>query len=150
MYRDGKGVIRVRHLSIIDFLKDLRCPKDFQVDIEQANLDVGLACLSTMINGLKFNICKLESSLISNDDVKDLDHRIKENISDVLQYSCIHWSSHVCSVPYSTDLAVAEFLGEFFKNEQPLYWMEVLSILGKVGAGMQGLRQVISWTKASI
>jgi hypothetical protein len=151
LYRDdkGKGVIRVRHLSMIDFLKGPRCPKDFQVDIEQVNLDVSIACLSTMTDELKFNICKLESSLISNDDVKNLKRRIQENVSDVLQYSCVHWSSHVCAVPNSTDSAVAEPLGEFFKNERPLYWMEVLSILGKVGFGVRGLRQVISWAKAS-
>ena len=120
------------------------------MNIEQANSDVSCACLSTMINELKFNICNLESSLIPNDDVKDLDHRIKENISDVLQYSCIHWSSHVCSVPSSMNLAVTESLGKFFSNERPWYWMEVLSILGKIGAGMQGLRRVISWAKVSI
>jgi hypothetical protein len=152
LYRDdnGKGVIRVRHLSMIDFLKSPRCPEDFRVDIEQVNLDVGIVCLSTMTDELKFNICKLESSLISNDDVKDLECRIQENISDVLQYSCVHWSSHVCAVPNSTDSPVAEPLGEFFKNERPLYWMEVLSILGKVGFGVRGLREVISWAKASV
>jgi hypothetical protein len=126
------------------------CPKDFQVDRDQANIDTGLGCLSTMIDELKFNICKLESSLIFNDDVKDLKCQIKENISDALQYSCVHWSSHVCSVPYPTNSAVAEHLGKFFKNERPLYWMEALSILGKVGVGMRGLRQIISWAQASV
>lgn len=152
LYRDGNasGGIRARHLSIINFLTGLECPKDFQVDIKQANLDTGLGCLRIMIDELKFNICRLETSLISNNDVEDLEDRIQTNISDALQYSCIHWSSHVCSVPYSTDSVVAEQLGNFFKNEQPLYWMEVLSILGKVGVGMRGMRGIISWAKVSI
>jgi len=113
-------------------------------------LDAGLACLRIMNDELKFNICNLESSLIPNHDVKDLMDRIKENISDALQYSCIHWSTHVCYTPYSKDSTVPEHLDEFFKNERPLYWMEVLSLLGKVGVGIRDLQEVISWAEASV
>src|SRR6201999_1420730 len=44
LYRDGSenGGIRVRHLSVIDFLTGPACPKDFQVVRAQANEAVGL------------------------------------------------------------------------------------------------------------
>lgn len=151
LHRDDKSnnAIRVRHISIIDFLTSADCLQEFQVNIEEANLHVGIGCLNTMIEGLKFNICELETSLVSNDDVKDLKHRIEQKIPDALQYSCMHWASHICAVPYSRGMKAAQSLDEFFKDCKPLYWIEVLSVMGRITAGVQALRQMRSWVKVS-
>lgn len=149
LYRDNKAKdgIRVRHISIIDFLTGLNCPPEFQVNIREANLDAGTGCLTTMIEGLKFNICELETSLVSNEDVKDLKHRVESKISDTLQYSCIHWASHICAVPYSASIKVAQELNKFFDESRPLYWIEALSVMGKIAAGVQALRDILTWAK---
>jgi len=103
LYRDeaANGGIRVRHLSIYNFFISDRC--DYQVNVRYADVQLGIACLNTMITQLCFNICKLEDSRLANADIKDLPSRIKENISDALQYSCLHWSNHLCSPPDNDD-----------------------------------------------
>jgi hypothetical protein len=150
LYREGgdKGVIRVRHFSIIEFLTGPNCPSDVRVDVNQANCHVGLSCLKTMINELRFNICGIEDSLLSNADIGDLDYRIKENISDALQYSCIYWAHHVCYGSRIQSPEIYNRLDEFIQGCRILYWMEVMSVLGQLAAGDSALRLLL--TKAGI
>ncbi|PVF90819.1 hypothetical protein CPB86DRAFT_803278, partial [Serendipita vermifera] len=96
LYRDTmmNGGIRVRHLSILDFLTGFPDNSDLRIDIGQANHFVGMACIRVMIEGLKFNMCELESSLETNEKIEDLKDKVDQKIPDALQYSCIHWSNH--------------------------------------------------------
>src|SRR5258708_7752269 len=97
-----------------------------------------------MIQQLRFNICKLEESRLANADVHDLPSRIKENISDALQYCSLYWSNHVCFDRDNGDQRVRENLREFFAGPYVLFWIEVLSIMGVVPIGVPSLRRVIS------
>jgi hypothetical protein len=149
LYRDEgtNGGIRVRHLSISDFLVSDDCP--YQIKLQDANLQVGIACLETMVRQLRFNICGLEDSRLANANIKDLPSRIKENISDCLQYSSLYWSNHLCSAPDNHDRRVWDSLEKFCEGLYPLFWVEVLSILGMVPIGAPSIRSVISWAKVS-
>ena len=151
LYRDEgtNGGIRVRHLSISDFLVSDDCPCDYQIDPQDANVRLGIACLRTMVCQLRFNICGLEDSRLANADIQDLPSRIIENIPDCLQYSSLYWSNHLCFTPDNNDQRVWDNLKEFFEGLSPLFWIEVLSILGMVPMGAPGLRRVISWAKVS-
>jgi hypothetical protein len=146
LYRD-EGGIRVRHLSISDFFESDRC--DYQVIPRDTNVELGIACLKTMVKRLRFNICGLEDSRLANADVKDLPSRIKENISDSLQYSSLYWSNHLCFTRDTGDLRIWEVLGEIFGGLYGLFWIEVLSIMGMVPIGVPSLRRVISWARVS-
>jgi hypothetical protein len=149
LYRDeaANGGIRVRHLSISDFFISDRC--DYQVISRDANVQLGIACLKTMVKQLRFNICRLEDSRLPNAEVTDLPSRIKENISDALQYSSLYWSNHICFTPDTGDLRLWENLGEFFGGMCGLFWIEVLSLMRMVPIGAPSLRRVISWAKVS-
>ena len=151
LYRDqgADGGIRVRHLSIYEFFVSDRC--DYQDNLQAAHMEQGIACLKTMIGQLRFNICNLEDSRLANADVKDLQSRIEQNISDPLQYSCLYWSNHLCFSPSHSnhDPRVLGNLKEFFEGLHPLFWIEVLSIMGMVPIGAPSLRRVISWAKVS-
>jgi hypothetical protein len=151
LYRDERanGAIRVRHLSISDFFVSDGCPCDYQVNLQDANVQLGIACLETMIRQLRFNICKLEDSRLANADVHDLQTRIKEHISDSLQYSSRYWSNHLCSTPDNGNRGVFGSLNEFFEGLYPLLWIEVLSVMGIVPIGAPSLRRVISWMNVS-
>jgi hypothetical protein len=146
LYRDegGSGGIRVRHLSISDFFVISDCQDDYRVNTQDANVELGIACLEKMIEQLRFNICNLEDSRLANDDVKDLPLRIKENISDALQYSSLYWSNHLCVTPDSGDRRVGESLRKFFEGPYELFWIEVLSIMGMLRIGVPSLRKVTS------
>ena len=149
LYRDEKanGAVRVRHLSISDFFVSDDCPCNYQVNLHDANVQLGNACLDTMTGQLRFNICRLEDSRLANANIKDLPSRIKENISDPLHYSSRYWSNHLCSTPHNGNPRVWGRLKEFFEGLYPLFWIEVLSIMGMVPIGAPSLRRVISWIR---
>ena len=150
LYRDeaANGGIRVRHLSISDFFISDYCAH--QVNLEDANMQLGISCLKTMVGQLRFNICKLEDSRLANADIKDLPSCIKEHISDALQYSSLYWSNHLCFSPDIGNLCAWELLKDFFGGLCGLFWVEVLSIMGMVPISAPSLRQVISWAKVSV
>jgi hypothetical protein len=150
LYRDegANGAIRVRHLSISDFFLSDRC--EYQVYLRGAHAQQGIACLETMVNGLRFNICNLEDSRLANADIGDLPSRVKQNVSDPLQYSCLHWSNHLCSSANRDErLLVLGGLKNFLGGLCPLFWIEVLSIMGMVPIGVQSVRRLLSWVSVS-
>ena len=151
LYRDdavNRG-IRVRHLSVYDFFVSDRC--DYRVNVREADVQLGITCIKTMITQLRFNICKLEDSRLANADIKDLPSRLKENVSDPLQYSCLHWTNHLRFPPENHDdrALVLGSLKKFFEGLYPLFWVEVLSIMGMVSIGAPSLRRLISWVRVS-
>ena len=150
LYRDeaaNRGV-RVRHMSIFDFFLSDSC--DFQVKLHDADVQLGVSCLKTMLAQLRFNICKLEDSRLANADIKDLPSRINENVSDPLQYSCLHWSNHLRSpdTPDQRVLALGS-LKKFFEGLYPVFWVEVLSVMGVVPIGAPSLRRLMTWVRVS-
>jgi len=149
LYRDevANGGIRVRHLSISEFFVSDHCA--YKVNIEDGNTQLGIACLKTMMEQLHFNICKFDDSRLANADINDLPSRIKEHVSDALQYCSLYWSNHVCFTPDNGDPCVWGRLKEFFEGLYGLFWVEVLSIMGMVPIGAPSLRRVISWAKVS-
>jgi len=150
LYRDegANGAIRVRHLSISEFFASNRC--DHQADLRAAHVQQGIACLQTMVKQLRFNICKLEDSRLANTDIKDLPLRIEQYISEPLQYSSLYWSTHLRSPPDEIQRAVIlGSLKEFLEGPYPLFWIEVLSVMGMVSVGARSLRGVILLVKVS-
>jgi len=150
LYRDegANGAIRVRHLSISEFFASNAC--GYQVDLRAAHVQQGIACLQTMVKQLRFNICELEDSRLANTDITDLPLRIEQNISDSLQYSSLYWPSHLRSTPDKTQHdVILESLKKFFEGPYPLFWMEVLSVMGMISVGAPSLRGVISLVKVS-
>ena len=151
-YRDetANGGIRVRHLSVYDFFVSDRC--DHQVNIRDANGELGIACLKAMTTQLRFNICKLDDSRLANAEIGDLPSRVKENIPDPLQYSCLHWLNHLYLPPANHDQCVLVLgsLKKFFEGLYPLFWIEVLSIMGVVPIGVPNLRTLLSWVRVSL
>lgn len=148
LYREGpiKGGIRVRHISILEYLTGSFCPLDFRVDIKHANTELSTYCLRTMALGLRFNICGLESSYTPNRDIKNLSERIQANTSDALRYSCLHWSSHLCEDLEPASKEVCEALDNFLR-EQELHWLEVLSLINEVPAAIVALRKLIACSR---
>jgi len=151
LYRDdaANNGVRVRHLSVYDFFRSDRC--SYQVNVRDADVQLGIACLKAMTTQLHFNICKLEDSRLANADVRDLPSRVEQNISDALQYSCRHWLDHLYFPPANRDqrVLVLGSVKEFFEGLYPLFWVEVLSIMGMVPIGVPSLRRLLSWVRVS-
>jgi len=146
LYRDegASGGIHIRHLSISDFFVSDYCQDDYQVNLRDANVRLGIACLEKMVEQLRFNICGLDDSRLANADVEGLASRIKENISDALQYSSLYWSNHLCFTPDTGETRVWDVLRTFFEGPHSLYWVEALSLMGVLRIGVASLRELTS------
>ena len=151
LYRDetANGGVRVRHLSVYDFFLSDRC--DYQVNPLDANVQLGIDCIRVMTTQLCFNICNLEDSRLANADVGDLPSRLKQNVSDALQYSCLHWLGHLRFPSDNRDqcLSVLGTLEKFFEGLYPIFWIEVLSIMKMIPIGVTNLRRLLTLVRVS-
>jgi hypothetical protein len=148
-YRDIiSGALRARHLSIFDFFVNPNTPDRHRIRLNVANTELGIGCLRTMNEELRFNMCQLETSSLMNSDVVDLNIRIHTYISDALQYSCVYFSEHLSSgVDPSSD--VKGQLNTFLGCERALFWMEAISLLGEAPAATASLRTLRAWLKVT-
>ena len=149
LYRDGteNGGIRVRHLSILDFLTGTSCSNEFRVDLRQANMNIALSCLRIMIRELKFNICHLKTSHLKNTDVNDLDARVARYIPAHLSYACQFWASHAQEMLFEP--TILEIVRVFLHGKF-LQWLEVLSLTGKLSSASSSLKLCIKGIKVTL
>ncbi|KAG8817772.1 hypothetical protein FRC18_000362 [Serendipita sp. 400] len=139
------GAVVILHPTFREFLEDRRVAGIFHIDIADAHELMTKGCLATMKRELRFNICRLESSFTRNKDVPDFEEKVSKYISDQLQYGCTHWLGHVTKsrrrLNGDDEMAVLQFM----EGGSPLYWMEVLSALGKVRKALRDLQEARSW-----
>ncbi|QRV93346.1 hypothetical protein RhiJN_21364 [Ceratobasidium sp. AG-Ba] len=126
LYLDPKhgGAIRFSHPSFMDYIKDVNRSRELCVNLDEQNAMIAECCLETMIEGLRFNICDLETSDIRNQDISDLIIRVQNCIEPDLQYS------------YS------ELLEAFLFNPTLLYWIEALSLLKKLNVAPSSMLEL--------
>ena len=72
LYRDEEANrgIHVQHLSVYNFFISDHC--NYQVNIQDTDVQLGIACLKMMTMELHFNICKLDDSCLANAEIRDL------------------------------------------------------------------------------
>ncbi|KAJ7435581.1 hypothetical protein B0H11DRAFT_2257037 [Mycena galericulata] len=133
------------HTSFRDFLADQNRSGDFYIrSLDTAHWELTYSSLRTMLdsNGLRFNICGLETSYRINRDIPDLESLIAENIPHHLLYACRFWGDHLERVAFSHDLA--EKVQSLF-HEKILFWLEVLSLTGEIRLASLALSAATSW-----
>ena len=139
---DGTLPIVPLHTSFRDFLTDAKMSGDFYIDIDEAHHQLAYSCLSQMLHNLKFNICNLETSYLSNDSIFDLQSRINEHISPALFYACCFWDNHLEHVQFEQDLVNKT---QLFFEQNFLFWLEALSLTSTLGLATQALRSLQVW-----
>ena len=139
--------LRIGHLSFSEFLHDPnQCPKAFLINRTEGGHKLTMACLHQMKEGLKFNICDLETSYLLNSKVENLSERTKEKISGPLSYSSLYWAAHlqdIASAQESCDPEILEETKDFFYRRF-LFWLEVMSLLEQIPAANAALQITIS------
>jgi NACHT domain len=146
-WRPGQR-IRVLHTSIADYLSDShRCGNHpWFIDVLSHSRGLALACLRIMKVKLRFNICRLQTSYLCNDDVPDLSARAGAVIGDHLSYSCRFWADHLQTT--SPDDEILEEVQGFLHNRL-LYWLEVLSLIKGVPLASPALLSTSDWLRVS-
>jgi hypothetical protein len=137
------------HTSFRDFLTNKDKSGDFYLDVRDTHYQLAHSCLDLLLDpldGLKFNMCKLETSYLANDDVEDLNTRIYEHIPPALLYACRFWDDHLKHTDFKMDL-----LGkvETFFKEKFLFWLEALSLTKNIGLASSTFATLNMWLVSS-
>jgi hypothetical protein len=138
--------MHVYHPSFADCMTTPSRSPRFCVNIEQQKTELVTYCLHARLIGLKLNICQLESSYKRNRDIPDLGERIKTSISLYLSYSCLYWTSNLTA---AGEGELKNERREFLLGSNMLYWIEVLSLIGKLQVALLSAWGLITWFRVS-
>ena len=133
------------HTSFRDFLTNQDKSGDFYVEVRDAHDQLSHSCLDILldpVDGLKFNICKLETSYLANDDVEDLITRVDDHIPPSLLYACRFWDDHLKHTDFKMGL-FRKF--ETLFKEKFLFWLETLSLTRNIGLAASALATLNTW-----
>ncbi|QRV96723.1 WD40 repeat-like protein [Ceratobasidium sp. AG-Ba] len=137
-------VVRVYHPSFADYMLSKDRSGDFCVDLDDLNAKLASCCLKTMMAELRFNICDLETSFVRNSEIPDLEARVAQVINERLKYSCLYWTSHLKDVEASEHIASLQSrLYEFARGPVLVFWVEALSLIGKLWVAISSLQELI-------
>ncbi|KAG8723257.1 hypothetical protein FRC09_004086 [Ceratobasidium sp. 395] len=136
---DCDDAVRVSHPSFMEYITDRTRSNDWYIDLDEHNTILAECCLEIMTESLKFNICGLETSDVFNSDVQDLDVRVGAAIRPHLIYSCMYWASHTANSHIAT---LDHCLRRFLFGQVLLYWIEALSLLGKLNIAPASLLEL--------
>ena len=137
------------HTSFRDFLTNKDKSDDFYVGVGDVHDQLTHSCLNLLldpVDGLKFNICKLETSYLANNDVEDLNTRIDRHIPPALLYACRFWGDHLKHADFNMDLFRKV---ETLFNEKFLFWLEALSVTRNIGLAQSAFATVDMWSASS-
>ena len=141
--------VRILHASFADYLTDRhRCGSHpWFIDTSAHHRNFAVACFQIMKAELKFNICGLETSHLSNDDVPGIQTCIQNCIGSHLSYACCFWADHLQETMFEPDILLCL---DNLLHHQLLYWLEVLSLIKKVPTASSALVSAAHWTSVSV
>ena len=128
--------VRPFHKSFPDFAVDpARCGNQrFRVCPSDHHTELLFGCLETMNRELERNMCGLQDG-VTNSEVVDLKERVKEHVSQTLEYACRSWHKHLIG---TIPAHVAPVLHQFLETKF-LFWLEALSVLGAAREAVDAL-----------
>jgi hypothetical protein len=142
------GCVHVSHVSFTEFVCDSkRCHATFAISRSTHSGFMALACLRNMNKGLKFNICRLETSYLRNDAIPDLALRIEKTMSPCLLYSSRFFADHLSDSADDNTSLLEEI--ETFLHTNLLYWLEVMSLCNQVPEAVTALHILTGWLEVS-
>jgi len=141
---DSGPILRFHHQSFEDFLLSPslgELPELLAIqDRDYQQHQLAVLCLNTLVSPkLHFNMCSLESSIVKN---ADLQATTKSTVPPLVSYSCQYWADHLVHTPSDKTLIKAV---EFVMYEKLLFWLEVMSLLGKTYEAYLTLRRALAW-----
>ncbi|CCA70372.1 hypothetical protein PIIN_04311 [Serendipita indica DSM 11827] len=145
----GTNMIQFRHPTLVEYLR--RCSNvkadggsnRIHLDVVNAHGRVAswcLKCLRSRTDGLKFNICQIESSFYLNRQISDLEARVSKFIPRKLRYASSHWLFHLSGTDDKWRSKLEKEFQRILQSSYALYWMEILSFTRGVPRAISGLR----------
>ncbi|GAB1527968.1 hypothetical protein RhiTH_011157 [Rhizoctonia solani] len=137
-----KSKITTLHASFPDFLFDKARSTRFYCDEAKHSQLLGERCFKVMEDQLRFNICGLESSFVTDSEVENIEDRITRSISPALSYTAHYWGDHVVK---STPCEAVRKGLRYFLSYRLLSWMEVMSLKRTLDKGISMLSALNPW-----
>jgi len=138
-------ILRFHHRSFEDFLLSsfFRQHLPYLSGVQDRKLherQLAVLCLNAMVSWkLHFNMCNLKSSNIKSADISDAD---KSAISPLISYSSQFWADHLVHTQCEE---VSMKAVKLVMHEKLLFWIEVMSILGKAHEVSAILKRALEW-----
>ncbi|CUA77840.1 putative WD repeat-containing protein alr3466 [Nostoc sp, PCC 7120] [Rhizoctonia solani] len=131
---DQSGLVTTLHASFPDYMLTQERSGLFFCDKSSHSQLLARRCFEIMQAQLRFNICSIKSLSVPDNQIPNLEDRIRINISEELFYACRFWVDHLCQTP-----AMRMFLSltHTFLSKQLLFWMEVLNLKGFLTGGVK-------------
>ncbi|KIL56412.1 hypothetical protein M378DRAFT_89368, partial [Amanita muscaria Koide BX008] len=147
---------RIYHQSFPDYITDSKLCQDIKLHINPVmrHMQITIRCFQIMDKHLKRNILGLHglARFMSNEDGLNADgitdEQIREKIPQRLRYACAYWANHL-EVANMENEALMNGL-ERFAYEHMLYWLEVLSLIGKLDSAHRAIYVTQSSTSSDL
>ncbi|CCA75727.1 hypothetical protein PIIN_09717 [Serendipita indica DSM 11827] len=150
------NLLQFRHPTVVEYLRRRSSASPtpdnrnrIRPDIVNMHGQAASWCLKSLMSrteGLKFNICQLESSFHLNRQIPDIDTRISRFISRRLRYASSHWLFHLAETGDDWRRTLENGVKQMTQTLYVLPWMEILSFTGGVPRAIAGLRAVADHT----
>ena len=100
---------------------------------------LAVLCLKTLVSSkLHFNMCNLDSSIVKNIDIQ----ATVRSTAPLISYSSQFWADHLAHIP--SDEKLMEVV-KFVMYEKLLFWIEMMSLLGKAYEVALVLKRALAW-----
>ncbi|KAJ7077231.1 WD40-repeat-containing domain protein [Mycena epipterygia] len=119
------------HGSFVDFITG-EASQQFRVDEKASNKELASRCIE-LLEDLHFNICDIISSHSTVDPRAEV-----PTIPADLMYACQFWADHLTATDSATVLSEVQIMLE----SRFLYWLEVMSVTGKIPGALTMLRKI--------
>ena len=138
---DSGTMLQVKHASFVDFLVTGvgQSVDRFRVNPDNGHKLLADSTFRIMNKELRFNICDMPSSFISNDAL-GLAHS-QQAIRPVLAYACQYWGYHI----ERTRTCVDGTILMSFMRHHFLSWLEAMSSLGQSYFAFRPLEALSNW-----
>ncbi|CAE6501046.1 unnamed protein product, partial [Rhizoctonia solani] len=145
---DSSDRVNMLHASFPDYMLDPSRSKQFACIAALHHGKLAEFCLRRISqNTPQFNIGRLESSYIFDEDVPEIDDRVKKAIPLDLLYACQHWAAHLCLGESSDERATTHVYD--FLSKRLLLWMEVLNLTKRAEMSIGLMEQTVSWLRGT-
>lgn len=116
------------HTSFTDFLREDARSQTYFVDPLEFHKRLASRSIKLMEADLRFNICDVETSFQPNDQIKNLQQRIQDHISNALVYACKFWAYHLSKLADWTESEALRRAVTGLLSARFLWWLEVMSL----------------------
>jgi len=142
---DSGTILHFHHKSFEDFILStsfLQALPDFFAvqDRNYHEHQLTVLCLKALVSSeLHFNMCSLDSSIIKNVDIQAT---VKSTVPPLILYSSQFWVDHLVYTLF--DKKLMEVV-KFVVYEKLLFWIEMMSLLGKAYEVSLILKRALVW-----